>query len=407
MACAAPRFLLPALLATSVCAQSIWLVGEGQPHNIASGAAAAANGDILLVQSLTGTWFEGGFTLDKGVTVRGPAVVMGSWSMNWSGSTTLVVQSGAVAVLERITFGFTDGGPAGPGPSSMTVRSGTVLFRECSFDGTIRVDAGASAVLERCTVRASSDWDAWITCDGHLELRDCTVRGSDAGCIYGPGLNCVAGRPAKPAVLITRGSLHVERTTLAGGAARVVTAQHLAAQPALRMQSGNAWLSSSTLSGGADATGWPFGGAVPASAIVNSSSSPIALDGVTLIPGGAGVPPAQGPIDLTASLVQLVVPALSLGATTTLTVSGDPGEVVALLWAPDASPTTHPLVAQPLWFLSGVTIAGGSTDGSGAWSLPLAVPNLPGLRHARVQLQAIGGNGTAIRASTLSCRLVD
>ena len=116
----------------------------------------------------------------------------------------------------------------------------------------------------------------------------------------------------------------------------------------------------------------------------------------------SGAPPFVGLVDLQASHLQLLVPPLARGTSSTATVLGDPNELVALLWAPDSAPTLHPAVAQPIWLVTGgVTLGGGVSDASGAWSTSLQIPNVPALQHLRVPLQAVGFNGAAVRASTL------
>ena len=400
--------LLVVFLTLAVPAQAVWQVGYGQSHTIASGAAAAANDDILLARSPAGgTWREGGFTLTKGVTVRGPAVIAYDWQSGGQAEFTALVPLGSIAVIENLVFGFGDGGPGGPFAAQVEVRTGTVVFRDCRFDGEVRVESGASAVFENCTLQATGDWQGRLVVAGHATLRDCSFRGADGGCIYNR-FNCAGARPADPAITLDGGTLHAERLTAIGGAAFIGAGQHVAAKPALRANSGRAWLASGSLTGGAETTGWPYAPVFPAPAIENLGAVPIELDGVTLAAGGPGVPPFTGAVNQQASLVQLSVGPFAVGATNTATAFGDPGELLALLWAPAFQPAFHPLVAQPLWFLGGgVTFGGGVADGSGAWSMALAIPAVPALRHLRLPLQAIGFNGASIRASTLSLRLVD
>lgn len=133
----------------------------------------AAPGDIL---QLLGAHPD--FTLNKGLTLRGPAMIRGYGSI-LGVQTDVTVPAGQQAHLTDITFGLTPFGPIVLGHPVTVV--GNASFEGCWFEGTdsttfaLAINSG-NVVLNRCDVHASSGTPLLVI-GGYCSITQSLLRG--------------------------------------------------------------------------------------------------------------------------------------------------------------------------------------------------------------------------------------
>jgi hypothetical protein len=235
---------------------------------------------------------------------------------------------------------------------------------------------------------------------GTVTMRDCSVRGFDAG-VFWFGAHAIL-QVGQSGADVAGGSLHAERATFTGGSG-VTSIGFGPGGCGLRM-AGNAavWLSDCTLVGGSTA-----GVAAGGSALCNNSAVPAQLANVTLTPGVPTAPPSYGGVNPTAPLCRLAIaPAFQRGATSTLACTGEPGAVFGLGLALDPEPTQHPFLVEPVWIVTNVPIVLGLLDAAGGAAIAVAVPGGPSLQNELVWCQAVSGFALPLFATTLAGGLI-
>lgn len=352
------------LITAPVAAQSVLLVGPGQPYaDIQSAIQAAVPNDVVLIAA--GTYAP--FTLDKPITLR-TAV---------PGAAVFVDASQWVAVALPNT--------------------GRALIDGLHFLGHVGVSApsGASTGGALSLVDVTVESGTTVT-DADLALTNCTMVGPATINLGYPGIELFG-----TAHLSTTGStIHGAHTSsfLLGGAAVDVADQaqaHLSScvllggeslshfsalgAPGLntRMQ-GRAWLVDCDVSGSLAA------GIPPQSAIRNVSTEPVLIERCTLT-AGQFAPVTIGVVQ-SHLLLGIATPntVVSPGGVVQVDYHTQPGLFVAShVGFTIQAAASHPLLAEPEWGMFGSSLFLGflTPDPQGVASLVVPVPNLPGLAH--------------------------
>lgn len=356
-------------------AQTVWNVTS--PSGIHAGIAAASPGDILVVSSPT---IEP-FTLDKGLTIRGNNAIVAN-APSQPIEVTIDVPAGQVAHVENLRFiggtiaGYNTGTP-------VEAVGGTVRFENCvitaAATGAVRV-IDAEVALMRCTLRGRPGIGGP---GGSMSLQECEV--------YGLGHTGLA--PGGSTACSTGGDLHAEDTLFRGGDG---TGSVLLGGGGL-WTSGAAFLTDCVLESGAPG-GW---GTSPT--IWNAGGTPVALRRCQLTG-----PAPSGPVHPNAPLVAFeVAPTWTRGASSTLSVLGDPNALYGVWLAIESAPITHPLVVEPIWMAAAPAFAAGVLDASGNGGLTVNVPSTPGLLHLVLMCQAVSGTQLPFRSSAIAGGVVN
>jgi len=189
-------FLVSALLAVSLSAQTSWVVTPGNPTNLQTAIDQASAGDEILVQA--GTYNM--FSLNKGLTVR-------------------AVQPGTVFLVDVSFFNLISI-PAGEhahlvgldGPDMFIIGQGTTTVEDSrwSSQGIVITVGFGPAHFERCVIEAQPFFvgaQACVTVSGTLTAVDTVIRGASGG---------VTGTTS-PALDLQSGTLIGTALTLEGG----------------------------------------------------------------------------------------------------------------------------------------------------------------------------------------------
>lgn len=244
-------------------AQTTWVVPNGT-SDLTPYINQAAPGDILL---LTGQY--NGFTLNKGLTLIGPATFGLNGSQPNSTFTNNTVQiavpPGQEARLVDVTMrglaiGFVSVG------AHLVVQQGQVALERVAIDGGGFQSAGAVKMIDCTATGLSGGLDPALSVTAGV----CTVI---QGALRGANESSGGGNPSfpcRPGVVQSGGLLHVSNAVVTGGS-RVVYQNLLSSDPTAWLATGGiAFLSDSTLTGGA---GLPY----------------LGFPGTTTMPGGAAL----------------------------------------------------------------------------------------------------------------------
>jgi len=386
---------LTAAWANSATAQTTWTVTSAT--GIPAAIQAASPGDVIQLVASVAPYEP--FALDKGITLRGDGARIGYWPGFSTFSISVAVPPGQVAHIEDIdlTSAYS---PYGGGSCQVNVSSGTVRFEQTAF-GTgngpaLQVLAGDVVFLD-CTATAWVDVlpDAPIVVNGgSLTMSGCSVTATHDAC---HPVGCFVGQVgASPALSANGGSVHAQFCTFTGGDHTGVGGAVGDGASAVAVSGASATFAACTFVGGDSANG--AGGA----ALSNTGPNPLALRGAVLQPGAPGGAASQGLADLNAPLVTLQVnPAWTVGATSTLTVTGTTSAPFAVFYAPDTAPTSGaPLVPEPIWATTGFNIRSGLLDATGSGASALAIPNVTALTGHTLLLQAFSLATSTVNGST-------
>lgn len=371
-------FAVALLFASPLAAQATWTVPDGA--SLAPVIALAAPGDIL---QLLGTHPD--FTLHKGLTIRGPALIRGDGS-TLSVQTDVSIPVGQQAHLTDITFGLTPFGPLVLG-HPVTV-AGNASFEGCWFECTdstsfaLAINSG-NVVLNRCDIHASSGTPLLIT-GGYCSITQSLLRGQ----LLGPNVP-----EADPAIQQDGGVLVLSKVKAIGGGGSTSSLANVYPAPALVVTAGETYVSDSELIGG-PAVGAAFG---PAAAVTASVSVEFAR---TVLAGAAstGVVAAPAMVGFESS----GPPRLGVQFTATATVGASP-QLLVIVGTLSFGVATPPLVVEPV--LGGATalipIVTALLPVGPQVAAQINVPNVMSLAGSGVWLQAIQLSGAGIRASTI------
>lgn len=394
--------VLALALATPSLAQTYWRVLSRT--GIQDAITAASPGDVILLVNNPGSSLSPeytGFTLDKGLTIRGDGASIGmSAQMPGTLGITVAVPPGQVAHLENLdcTYSYTPYGSVG---TAISVQTGTVRIEQCTLLCSGGVPAlsiaNADVAVVRSTITGTSQFftsaEGVSATNSIVTFADCVITGANSLCT--PYSGCAVGTPAKPAVVATGSSLHAERTTFVGGNHAAAFAGNGA--NAIEATNCSLWLAQCSLTGGSSTNG--TGG----TALANIGSVLAQLQGTTLLAGMPGGSAGSGPIDPSAELVRLeLVPPFQRGATSTLTVRGMGNAPWGIWLALDSAGSFVTVVEEPVWVVLGAPIDGGWLDAAGTANFAVAVPSVPALAHRTVWFQALSGSHLPLHATTIA-----
>ena len=392
------RYLFPVLcaLAAALPSQTIWNVTSGTDLNTVF--AGAAPGDIVLLGP--GTYSP--FQLTKGLTVIGPATILGPASPQLpSYDTSVTVPAGQQARLVGLEFRPT----APPIPlvlwGQMVTVDGDASFEQCRFGPgaphCLEIHGG-NVVLRDCIVVGTGIFGGLLQTGGSSWVVGCSLFGVNAG-------DLSFGLPiaSTPAATVLGGRMMVASSTLLGGAAALEIANlaFLPPAPALTVSSpGLVTLADSVVRGGAGMTFGPgaIGIVSNTNAVVRFARSTVA-SGV----GTVAIAPYVGNVANDDDLVGLSMNhGLMLGQTTTATATaGASGLLLAVLATFDNSVATSPLAAEPIFGLlnGAITLALAAPAPGATVAASVVVPPVPMLVGAPLWLQAAQWNGVQFRLS--------
>lgn len=348
-----------ATIHAAAAAQTTLTVGAGGFATIDAALAAAAPGDVIVVQP--GSYPP--FQANVGVTIRG--ATPGSVHV---GASSATCPPGQVLHLVDLVF------PA------LFLGGGTCTLDRCTV-GSGSTAAGLNAAntrlrLQQCTLGGATQPYVPFGNFPALGASSCVVTAVDSTFRGLDGSSAFSG-PGYPAVLLLDSSLHGSGLTLTGGnAAGTGSAQP---GPALRA-TGTAtfWICDSTLRGGAATSV----SSMPAACPVEASAGRLAR--CTLQPS------CPAPVPTAGALLGVHRPApLASGASFTLAFRTEPNGFVGVFATTRLGGATIPELEQPVALdlatvmPLAVLAADANGDASGTWTLP------PGTANLALWLQAV------------------
>lgn len=249
-----------ALLASTLAAQTTWVVPNGADPDIY--IAQASPGDTLQLSSQ-----HPGFTLDKGLTVIGPADIRHDTPPFNDISVYCTIPAGQRARFVGLRFlGFLS--TTGPGAGGDVHVDGEVSFEDCvwytqyvngvAVAAALTVSSGAVEIV-RCTIGAAYQTTALNLTGGHCSIADSVLDGAN----FLSGFSFVP----KPAIRQTAGSLVASRVTARGGYGGSNfqgSFINFDAAPAMAQTGGVARFSDSTFQGGGQGSIFSLAKAAPA-----------------------------------------------------------------------------------------------------------------------------------------------
>ena len=396
----APSFLL---LEGALFAQAVLNVGPGGFAQIQTAINAAANGDVIVIQ--TGTYQP--FTLTKDLTLTaapGAAVEVLSPVSPFAGPT--IVQPNSLATLTGLRFRAP---VLAIVPSDVRVLGGTVHFADCVFESsrtTLIAPPGllvqdANVALQRCLVfgggidgtvlpGSGAGSDGLAAVHAKVAAVDCAFFGGNLGWDWtGHGGH---------GVLVDDSDVHLANCLAVGGSNDGINPGWPPGDGVHIATPSHVWLADCDLHGGVGH------GHVGGAGLANTGGG-AANEARSTFVGGPGVPagPAViGPLATSALLGFIgTTPPVVLGTTWTIVHRTAPGTPVLALWSGALAPAVLPLVDEPAWLPASAFAAAGAgvTDASGQLVFTFAVPANPTLLHAPVFVQSFAGAVLPLAAS--------
>lgn len=386
-----PSITAAFLLSAAATAQTVWTVPT---PDIQSVVDQASPGDVIVLAAAGGLPDYRGFTLNKGLTIRGNGATIGASAS----STTLLdyqitinIPADQVAHIEDIDTSYAYA-PWGTSGCRVVVLGGSVRFEDCRlFASSALSVTNADVVVSGGSIFGHPVNDsrfALRATNSRLTLRNCTITGNDSACGY-PA--CAPLYTAVPGIIAAGCVVNAERVRVRGGSQGAVLSL---GAPAVDLSSSVAYFKDCNLAGGNGVNG---GNAL---SILGPAPE---LRNTTLIGGSPGGTSSNGPLITNNALTSLdLAPGWQRGAATTLTVRGLPSATFGLFLTPAVSPTATPLVVEPAWILDAMGWSSGVLDSQGFATETILVPNDPVLQHATVWFQAVSGLAFPLRASTLA-----
>lgn len=391
-----PRLVLAiALLATSLCAQTVHVVGPGGFAQIQQAINAASNGDVVVIQS--GTYQS--FTLSKDLTLTaapGAVVDVAPW-MIFAPCVT-VFQPPALAKVTGIRFRTA---PSLLAACHTRVDGGMVYFADCAFESSptqLSEDAAlraqnARVALQRCVLVGGGATPAGaahgVGCSG-LSALHASIAAADSlflGCNLGWDFVGHGGH----GVLVDDSDVHLANCIAVGGDNASLSTSWSPGNGVHVVSTSRVWLADCQLRGG-NAYFFGAGG----SGLVNLGTT-AAQQARSSFFGGPGTPPGApviGPL-VTAPLLGLMgtTPPITIGAPWSIGYRTAPATPVLALFSDALSTSVLPLVTEPVWLpANAFAVAGlGVTDPNGVVTFTFVVPSTPSLLHASCFVQAFAG----------------
>lgn len=382
------------LFATSIAAQAVHVVGPGGFAQIQQAIAAAANGDVVEIQS--GAYSA--FTLAKDLTLTAApgAVVDILPPANFTPNVT-VFQPPTLAKVAGIRFRALGLQVA---PCQTQVNGGTVHFADCAFESrqlqlpplAALLVQNAAVAMQRCVVigGGTASFGAGVGCDG-LSAVHASIAAVD--CLFlGGHLHWDFTGRGGHGVLVDDSNVHLANCIAVGGDNSFLIPSFPAGTGVHVATESRVWLADCQMRGGNGHTYAGGGG----SGLVNLGAT-AALEARSSLFGGPGTPPGAsvvGPL-ATAPLLGLdsTTAAITIGAAWTIRYRTAPATPVLALFSDRLSPSVLPLVAEPVWLpVNAFAVADlGVTDPNGLLTFTFVVPATPSLLHASCFVQAYAG----------------
>lgn len=407
-----PVVLAPTLgvllaLGAPVHAQTTHLVGPGGFGQIDPAIRASSPGDTILITA-SGRYDH--FTLDRGVTIRAAAgvraLVANALAAPSGRDTTMRVPAGQTAEIVGLLFVPETFFLAYRFIGRVRVSGGAIVFRDCWIDGqTNGCGAGwpalevedASVALQLCRV-AGHDRDGVA-----LQARRSAVSAFDS--TFDGGEGCWDSYAfGADAIRLEASRMHASRIVVQGGSTPFLNPNYDAGHGIVVDPGSRLWLAHAIVRGGNGGPQQGRGG----DGIHNLSTTPIEADRLTAT-GGSGTPPGvpiRGPLVANPRLLVAWANPVeaSLGTMWTIHFQAAPGTPIVALAGLRVSLATAPGIAQPLWLAAHpapIAWSTGIADPQGNASVPIAIPNLPALRGARLWFQGAGPAGLPLQLTPL------
>jgi hypothetical protein len=397
-----PRALVFASFAGTLAAQTVHTVGPGGFATIQAAINAAANGDVVVIQS--GSYAA--FTLAKDLTLTAaPGATVDVAPATIFGLNVTMLQPPTSARLAGMRFRTVQF----PVTLCQTqVLGGTVHFADCAFESSNNQLIPTAALLvqnarlamQRCVViggglaaigqGSSSGCDGMTIANAEIAAVDCLF--------FGGNLNWDFTGRGGHGVLVDNSDVQFANCFASGG-------DNAAWNPAWPPGDGvhvsstsRVWIADSELRGGNGHTNAGGSGLANLGFIA-------ALQARSTFVGGAGAPPGApvvGPL-ANAPLLGLdgATPAITLGSTWPVRYRAAPSTPVLVLWSDQLAASTQSLVSEPVWLpAANFAVAGaGVTDANGVAAFAFAVPSATSLLHATCFVQAFAGLAQPLEAA--------
>lgn len=394
-----PRALVAALFAGTLAAQTVHVVGPGGFATIQAAINAAANGDVVVIQS--GSYVP--FTLAKDLTLTAaPGAIVDILPVPF-GPGISVFQPPGLAKVVGIRFRTT----SFPFSSDQTqVTAGTVHFSDCAFESARNIAIAALLVqnacvaMQRCAVFGGGVQtvgldDSTAGCDGMSAVHSVVV--ATDSLFFGGNLNWDYGGHGGHAVNVDDSSVHLANCIAVGGDGSALIAIGTPGDGVHIATTSRTWIADCQARGG-------DGHTVSGGSGLANLGSIAALTARSLFAGGGGSPsgpPTLGPL-AAAPLLGLdgTTGAIVLGGTWTIRYRAAPATPVLVLWSDRLAASSPSLVSEPLWLPAGSPVAdAGVTDSNGIAAFAFAIPGSPALLHAPCFAQAFAGLALPLEAA--------
>ncbi|MCU0864073.1 MAG: hypothetical protein MUC36_09790 [Planctomycetes bacterium] len=398
-------------LAGSLAAQTTWVVPNNA--NLTPYIAQASPGDTLLLSNQ-----HTGFVLDKGLTLR-PLAGRSQISLDPTGpspqasTTSVLTPAGQRSLLVDIDFRLTLPWMQGMigGVGHPVTATGTTSFQGCTFQSlgeqSPALTSNGDVTLRHCSTTTSYGAIGMIVAGGTCSAVRCQFTGANSTS------NSVYGYLATPGVLVSAGRFVASQCTMTPGVATLhpMIGAPLGPTSGLIVDGGSAHVTDGTIRGGAFPSGAPSTpGPYDGAPAISVPSGSVTYARCTLLPGNGalGAPPPAPTLGNASVDAQLVgidsSGSLVRGTTWTATArAGASGQLLGFGLSFGLSPSTLPLVPEPLWMDPATAIlVNFSTPAAGA-TVPAAfpIPNVASLVGSELWCQALQLDASLVRVSPL------
>jgi hypothetical protein len=237
-------FSAPTLVMAALSAQTMVPAGA----DLQSFINTASPGDVLQLAP-SGTYDN--FTLDRGLTILGPASIRATQPTN---STAIAPPAGQYARLVDLTFL----GGTSAGPNARIETNGSATFERCVIGGNrfqpaaVRIPTGGQIVFDTCQIDAALATPALLVEAGaDVQVVSSTIRG-------GGGLFTKIVNLAPQTAIQSTGSVVVSHSDVVGGNAISIFGPAGIPAPAIVSSGvGQVWITDSNVVGGSGIAGAP------------------------------------------------------------------------------------------------------------------------------------------------------
>lgn len=379
---------------TPLAAQTVHLVGPGGFPQIQAAINAAANGDVIVIQS--GVYQP--FTLNKELTLTtapgATADVQPPLTMPWL---ITILQPPTRATIVGLRFR----NPTLPWANNQVrVLAGTVAFADAAFEGIGYLQLlsalfvqNASVTMQRCIVLGGGLAQTVQNYSGSgfdgLEVHHARVAAVD--CVFmGGALGWDSSGHGGHAVFVDDGDVQFANCIAIGGRHAGLFAGDQPGDGVHIDTPSRVFLADCQLQGGSS-TYTPGGrGLANLTNVAAVQARSTFIGGAGTTPGAAVTGPlTTGPLTGFAA----VTPPITLGTTWTIDYRATPATPLLAFWSETLAPAATPLLVEPAW-LAATTVqvaALGATDANGLLGLAFPVPAIPALLHRHLFVQAVTG----------------